>query len=531
MTGRRETICAGREQRAGARAAPGRGEERRGRRPAGDDGVHPCRDGARLPGRPRAQRDLGPHRALQHPLRRRRPGRGRRRLAHGVGVGRTGERARPHAAGADGRSGRVRRGEPDGHRDRGDRRRAGRGGGSVVSFHARARGSAVAPEPHATADLTPRGDDLRGDPLDPLGGEPVGGPGHRQGGHHRTTVVQHRRGDGVEAGLQLLQRPRVPVPADPAQLLDECVAACSGTVSGIVPGSSRTTEARSTLPLEVLCIGVIRPSSSARRHGRRAGSARTRGGTCRGRRSARPAALLQRPEQPERGRLVDVERGRELADPRLAAVGQQGQQGDGPVDRLHPGLPSAHRVAHCATLTPAIGTSPRGAAGKRDRLPTQDARPGFAHRPVPGESSRRAEPLHRRKLDHRVRRDRPVVNPYDASTVTEVDQAGPDDVDRAVAAARRAFDDGPWRRTTTGERGALLGRIADLLVRDRERIARLETLDTGKTIAEGRQDVDDVTAVFRYYAGLADKDAGGSSTPATRPWVSRIVHEPVGVCA
>ncbi len=125
----------------------------------------------------------------------------------------------------------------------------------------------------------------------------------------------------------------------------------------------------------------------------------------------------------------------------------------------------------------------------------------------------------------------PVVNPYDASTVTEVDQAGPDDVDRAVAAARRAFDDGPWRRTTTGERGALLGRIADLLVRDREKIARLETLDTGKTIAEGRQDVDDVTAVFRYYAGLADKDAGRIVDTGNPAVVSRIVHEPVGVCA
>ncbi|RZT87377.1 betaine-aldehyde dehydrogenase [Pseudonocardia sediminis] len=125
----------------------------------------------------------------------------------------------------------------------------------------------------------------------------------------------------------------------------------------------------------------------------------------------------------------------------------------------------------------------------------------------------------------------PVINPFDASVVTDVDQAGPDDVERAVAAARAAFDSGPWRSTSTGERGAILGRIAELLVRDKEEIARLETLDTGKTLAESRIDVDDVTSVFRYYAGLADKDAGRIVDTGQPTVVSRIVHEPVGVCA
>src|SRR5690606_13325408 len=71
---------------------------------------------------------------------------------------------------------------------------------------------------------------------------------------------------------------------------------------------------------------------------------------------------------------------------------------------------------------------------------------------------------------------------------------------------------------------------ADLLRRDRDVIAVLESLDTGKTIEEGGIDVDDVTAVFRYYAGLADKDAGRIiSTP--EGVFSRVVYEPVGVCA
>ncbi len=125
----------------------------------------------------------------------------------------------------------------------------------------------------------------------------------------------------------------------------------------------------------------------------------------------------------------------------------------------------------------------------------------------------------------------PVVNPFDASVVTEVDQAGADDVDRAVAAARTAFDSGPWRVTPAGERGAILGRVAELLQRDKERIARTETLDTGKTLAESRIDVDDVTAVFRYYSGLADKDAGRMVDTGNPDVVARVVHEPVGVCA
>ena len=90
-----------------------------------------------------------------------------------------------------------------------------------------------------------------------------------------------------------------------------------------------------------------------------------------------------------------------------------------------------------------------------------------------------------------------VINPADQSVVAKVDLAGPADVDRAVRAARTAFDNGPWPCTPASERGALLGRVADLLLRDREDIARIETLDTGKTLAESRLDIDDVVAVFR----------------------------------
>ena len=124
-----------------------------------------------------------------------------------------------------------------------------------------------------------------------------------------------------------------------------------------------------------------------------------------------------------------------------------------------------------------------------------------------------------------------VINPFDQGPIAEVDVADDVDVERAIQAARRAFDDGGWSGTSATERGALLNRVAELLQRDREEIARTETLNTGKAIREGRSDVDDVTSVFRYYAGLADKDAGRVVATGSTTAVSRIVHEPVGVCA
>jgi betaine-aldehyde dehydrogenase len=124
-----------------------------------------------------------------------------------------------------------------------------------------------------------------------------------------------------------------------------------------------------------------------------------------------------------------------------------------------------------------------------------------------------------------------TLNPADASVLQTVSEAGPADADKAVAAARAAFDAGPWPRTPAAGRAALLNALADLLQRDREALARTETLDTGKTLRESRIDVDDVTAVFRYYAGLATGHAGRVVDTGNPDAVSRIVHEPVGVCA
>jgi betaine-aldehyde dehydrogenase len=126
---------------------------------------------------------------------------------------------------------------------------------------------------------------------------------------------------------------------------------------------------------------------------------------------------------------------------------------------------------------------------------------------------------------------RAVVNPADGSVLQRIDEGSAADVALAVAAARRAFDDGPWPRTPATERSAVLSRVAELLERDRSRIADVETLDTGKTRTESGIDVDDVAAVFRYYAALAVGDPGRLVDAGDPNVVSRVVYEPVGVCA
>jgi betaine-aldehyde dehydrogenase len=125
---------------------------------------------------------------------------------------------------------------------------------------------------------------------------------------------------------------------------------------------------------------------------------------------------------------------------------------------------------------------------------------------------------------------REVVNPYDASVVTTVDEADATDVDRAVRAARRAFDKGDWSNAPTRDRADLLLRVRDLLMRDQEEIAHTETLDTGKTLTEARIDVEDVANAFRYFAELAGKD-GGRIVDVGPDVLSRVVYQPLGVCA
>jgi len=125
---------------------------------------------------------------------------------------------------------------------------------------------------------------------------------------------------------------------------------------------------------------------------------------------------------------------------------------------------------------------------------------------------------------------REIINPADGSVAAVVDEATPADAGDAIAAARGAFDDGAWRATPVAERAALLDRIADLLQRDKESLAELETRDTGKTLVESRIDIDDVTSVFRYYAKLVGVESDRVVDVGDPAVISRVVREPIGVC-
>ncbi|MFJ4928748.1 aldehyde dehydrogenase family protein [Streptomyces sp. NPDC088736] len=131
-------------------------------------------------------------------------------------------------------------------------------------------------------------------------------------------------------------------------------------------------------------------------------------------------------------------------------------------------------------------------------------------------------------LDERTRE---IRCPADGSLVGVVDEAGGKDTVEAIAAARRAFDEGPWPSTPAADRGDLLLRVADLLVRDKDALARAESLDTGKRIVESEYDIDDIANCFRYFGRTASAETGRVVDTGTASVDSRVVYEPVGVCA
>ena len=124
-----------------------------------------------------------------------------------------------------------------------------------------------------------------------------------------------------------------------------------------------------------------------------------------------------------------------------------------------------------------------------------------------------------------------VFNPATGSVVTAVAEADREDVDRAVKAARRAFDDGPWSRMTTSERAKLLWRLADVMEANADELAELESLDNGKPITVARAaDIPMSIEMFRYMAGWATK-LTGQTIPLSLPghYLAYTLREPVGV--
>lgn len=125
---------------------------------------------------------------------------------------------------------------------------------------------------------------------------------------------------------------------------------------------------------------------------------------------------------------------------------------------------------------------------------------------------------------------RDIINPFDQGVIAVVSEGGREDARDAIDAARQAFDRGPWPRTPGAERGRVLMRLAGLIERDAEELARMETLNTGKTLEESRWDMADIAGIFRYFAGLADKDGGEVIASPVPDSTSLVVREPVGVC-
>ncbi|NWL78088.1 aldehyde dehydrogenase [Pseudomonas taiwanensis] len=126
---------------------------------------------------------------------------------------------------------------------------------------------------------------------------------------------------------------------------------------------------------------------------------------------------------------------------------------------------------------------------------------------------------------------RPVINPANEDVLAQVAVAAAADADLAIEAARRAFDQGEWPWLGVCERAAILRRIADAIEADGEHLARLETLNAGKTLGESQGDVANVVATFRFYAALLEAEGGTANTHAPAHVISLNQREPVGVCA
>jgi len=121
-----------------------------------------------------------------------------------------------------------------------------------------------------------------------------------------------------------------------------------------------------------------------------------------------------------------------------------------------------------------------------------------------------------------------AYNPATNQPVAQVAKAGKEDVDRAVAAARKAFDEGPWPRMSPYERGRIIQKLADRIRERSDELAALESLNTGKPITRSKGEILGSAMVFDYYAGAGDKFYG-ETIPMGDKILNFTLREPVGV--
>ncbi|HEV8048921.1 MAG TPA: aldehyde dehydrogenase family protein, partial [Terriglobales bacterium] len=131
-------------------------------------------------------------------------------------------------------------------------------------------------------------------------------------------------------------------------------------------------------------------------------------------------------------------------------------------------------------------------------------------------------------IDSKSNKTFPVYDPSTEEVIAQVPEANADDVNRAVMAAKAAFENGPWASTTAQERGRVLFRLADKIRQNASMLAELESRNTGKPIVEAEFDIADVATCFEYYGGLATKILGYVN-PVPDNAMSLTLKEPIGV--
>jgi len=122
----------------------------------------------------------------------------------------------------------------------------------------------------------------------------------------------------------------------------------------------------------------------------------------------------------------------------------------------------------------------------------------------------------------------PVYDPSTEEVIAQVASSNAEDIDKAVKAARAAFDSGPWPATTAQDRGRILFRLAEKIRQNAAQLSELECRNTGKPIVEAEFDIADVATCFEYYGGLANK-VTGNVNPVPANALSFTMREPIGV--
>ncbi len=121
-----------------------------------------------------------------------------------------------------------------------------------------------------------------------------------------------------------------------------------------------------------------------------------------------------------------------------------------------------------------------------------------------------------------------VIGPSDGAVLTQMPRSGAADIDQAVAAARKAFEEGPWSRMTATERGRLLCKLGEAILANHDELAFLESVDTGKPARQGKADITAAARYFEFYGTAADK-VHGETIPFLNGYTVAVVRDPHGV--